>query len=97
MFVEDVLLLVFRHFISFYPSSIGVVVNLVFMSTRVCVCVVCVGVWVCGCVSVWVCQCVGVWMWCVDVVCGCAGVWVCGCVCECVSVCVCIRVHLFGD
>ena len=43
MFVEDVLLLV----ISFYPSSIGVVVNLVFMSTRVCVCV-----WVCGCVGV---------------------------------------------
>ena len=84
MFVEDVLLLVFRHFISFYPSSIGVVVNLVFMSTRVCVCVLCVwvcgcvGVSVCGCVSVWVCGC-GVWMWC-------AGVRVCGCVGVCVSV-----------
>ena len=74
MFVEDVLLLVFRHFISFYPSSIGVVVNLVFMSTRVCVCCVC------GCVGVWVCQCVGVSVCgCVDVVCGC-GVRVCGCV-----------------
>ena len=86
MFVEDVLLLVFRHFISFYPSSIGVVVNLVFMSTRVCVCV-CVGV---VCVGVWVCECV-------DVVCGCACLRVCGCagvlgvwVCGCVGVCVCV-------
>ena len=44
-------------------------------SLRVCVCVLCVlcvGVWVCGCVGVWVCGCVGVW------VCGCVGVWVCG-------------------
>ena len=77
MFVEDVLLLVFRHFISFYPSSIGVVVNLVFMSTRVCVCVVCVGVWVCQCVGVSVCGCVDVVCGCGVRVCGCVGVWVC--------------------
>ena len=42
----------------------------------VCVCGVCVGVWVCGCVGVCVC---GVW---------CVGV--CGCMCVCVVVVVCV-------
>ena len=47
---------------------------------NVCLCFVCMHVWVCVCV--YVCVCMWVWVW--VCVCVCAGVCVCVCVCVCV-------------